>query len=263
MNMYVTLLERTDAWVIALALFVLMIVALWLGKIIGSRIRANGQADKFTEVTGISALLFFLLAFTFAMSGSRYDTRRSAVVEEANDIGTALLRSDLYPADERVLFRKDFKNYVEARIAFYNAGANEKAIRNTDSLSQAIAAKLWNHATRLSKDPANLEATRQMVPALNAMIDIITTRLYASKEKVPESILIMLFFLSCSCSFFGGYSAGRKGHIEWVTEIGFCFLISLVILFTLDLDRPRRGFVNLDVPNQAIVDLRKMFGENE
>jgi hypothetical protein len=73
----------------------------------------------------------------------------------------------------------------------------------------------------------------------------------------------MLFFLSCSCAFFGGYVAGRKDHIDWVAEIGFCFLISLVILFTLDLDRPRRGFVNLDVPNQAIVDLRKMFAENE
>ena len=259
-----TLLAQTDAWFIAFVLFAVMIVTLWLGKITGSRLRARNPAnDKYSEASGISALLFFLLAFTFAMSGSRYDTRRTIVVEEANDIGTALLRSDLYPANHRALFRNDFKKYVEARIAFYNAGVNETAIKKTDSLSQAIATKLWERAAFLSRDPVNFEATRQMVPALNTMIDIITTRMYASKERVPESILIMLFFLSASCAFIGGYTAGRKGHIEWVAEIGFCFLISLVILFTLDLDRPRSGFVNLDVPSQAIVDLRQMFGKNE
>jgi hypothetical protein len=44
------------------------------------------------------------------MSGERYDTRRKIIIEEANDIGTALLRSDLYPDSTRTLFRSDFRN---------------------------------------------------------------------------------------------------------------------------------------------------------
>ena len=43
-------------------------------------------------------------------------------MEEANDIGTAILRSDLYPDSIRNEFRKDFKNYVQARIEFFDAG---------------------------------------------------------------------------------------------------------------------------------------------
>ena len=42
-------------------------------------------------------LLGLLLAFTFGMASSRYDTRRQLVIEEANDIGTVILRTDFFP----------------------------------------------------------------------------------------------------------------------------------------------------------------------
>lgn len=253
-------LNQTEAWVIAFLLFILMLIASLVGKLTGSYIRNKKNAtEKVTETSGLIALLFFLLAFTFGMSGDRYDSRRKIVVEEANDIGTALLRSDLYPDSTRNLFRKDFKEYVETRISFYQVGADIKGVLKADSLSQVISSKLWKRACSLAKDPANLAATQQMIPALNTMIDVTTSRLAGEKAKVPESILIMLFFLALIISFYSGYSEGLKGRIDWLVQIGFCLLVSLVVLFTLDLDRPRRGFVNLDVPNQTIIDLRKNF----
>lgn len=91
------------------------------------------------------------------------------------------------------------------------------------------------------------------------MIDVTTSRLAGEKAKVPQSIILMLFFLAVISAFYGGYSEGRKGKMDWVVQIGFCLLVSLVIFFTLDLDRPRRGFVNLDEPNQTIIELRKNF----
>ncbi|MHC0440205.1 bestrophin-like domain [Flavobacterium sp. 3-210] len=253
-------LNQTDAGVIALLLFILMIISSFIGKKVGNYIRnKRPPTEKSTETSTLVALLFFLLAFTFGMSSDRYNSRRQVVVEEANDIGTAILRSDLYPDSTRALFRKDFKDYVEARISYYEAGPNIKGILKADSLSQVISGKLWKRATDLSKDPNNLAATQQMIPALNTMIDVTTTRLSGEKAKVPQSILIMLFFLSIITAFYGGYSEGRNGRIDWLIQIGFCLLVSLVVLFTLDLDRPRRGFVNLDAPNQTIIDLRKNF----
>jgi hypothetical protein len=91
------------------------------------------------------------------------------------------------------------------------------------------------------------------------MIDVTTSRLAGERAKVPESILIMLFLLALITAFYSGYSEGRKGKIDWLVQTGFCLLVSLVILFTYDLDRPRRGFVNLDGPNQTIIELRKNF----
>ena len=253
-------LNHTEAWVIALLLFILMLLSSFLGKQTGNYIRKkNNSEEKLPETSALIALLFFLLAFTFGMSGDRYDSRRKIVIEEANNIGTAILRSDLYPDSTRTLFRKDFKQYVETRISYYQAGADVNRILKADSLSQVISSKLWKRASQLSRDPANLAATQQMIPALNAMIDVTTSRLAGEKAKVPQSILVMLFSLAMISSFYSGYSEGRKGKMDWLVQIGFCLLVSLVILFTIDMDRPRRGFVNLDVPNQTIIDLRKNF----
>ncbi|MDQ6469869.1 hypothetical protein RB619_04365 [Flavobacterium sp. LHD-80] len=253
-------LIQTEAWVISLLLFILMLVSCFIGQKIGKYIRNKRPAEeKSAETSSLIALLFFLLAFTFGMSSDRYDSRRKIVVEEANDIGTALLRSDLYPDSTRTAFRKDFRDYVEVRISYYETGANLKGILKADSLSQIISAKLWKRASNLSKDPNHLAATQQMIPALNAMIDVASSRLAGEKAKVPQSILVMLFFLSIITAFYSGYSEGRNGRIDWLVQIGFCLLVSLVVLFTMDLDRPRRGFVNLDVPNQTIIDLRKNF----
>lgn len=258
--MHPSLLLRTDAVIVSIILFVLMILFTWIGKKTGSYYsKHHDEKVKLTETSSLTGLLFFLLAFTFGMSGNRFDTRRTIVIEEANDIGTAILRADLYPDNERILFRDDFKQYVEARIAYYEVGADIKGISDAMNLTQAIYEKLWNRAARLAKDPANIAATQQMIPALNTMIDITTTRLAGEKAKVPESILLMLFFLAVITAFYGGYIAGRKGSIDWLVETGFCLLVALVVMFTLDLDRPRRGFVNLDIPNQAIIDLRSNF----
>lgn len=253
-------LNHTEAWIIALLLFALMLISSFVGNRTGNYVRnKNNTEEKPTETSALIALLFFLLAFTFGMSGDRYDSRRKVIVEEANNIGTAILRSDMYPDSVRTLFRKDFKEYVETRISYYQVGADAKGILKADSLSQVISSKLWKRATSLSKDPENLAATQQMIPALNDMIDVTTLRLAGEKAKVPQSILVMLFFLATIIAFYGGYSEGRNGKMDWVVQIGFCVLVSLVVLFTLDLDRPRRGFVNLDVPNETIIDLRKNF----
>ena len=112
---------------------------------------------------------------------------------------------------------------------------------------------------KLSTDPKYIQATLLMTTALNEMIDINTTRFAGEKAKVPESIVWMLFALACINSFFSGYTGTMKGTLDWLVEIGFCLLISLVILFTLDIDRPRRGFVTLDATTQTIVDLRSNF----
>jgi len=258
--MDINILNETEAWIITLLLFLLMILSSFVGKLLGNHMRNKKDSEeKSIETSALTALLFFLLAFTFGMSGDRYDSRRKIVIEEANNIGTAILRSDLYPDSSKTLFRRDFKLYVEARISYYQAGADVKEVLKADSLSQEIASRLWKRASTLSKNPANLAATQQMIPALNNMIDIITSRSSGEKAKVPESIILMLFFLAMIIAFYGGYSEGRKGKMDWVVQLGFCLLVSLVILFTLDLDRPRRGFVNLDISNQTIIDLRRNF----
>ena len=55
----------------------------------------------------------------------------------------------------------------------------------------------------------------------------------------------MLAF-SVIISFFIGYNSGLEKKINTKFITGFCFLICIVILITLDFDRPRRGLIKLE-----------------
>lgn len=254
-----TLLSEFSSIGIALVLFFAMIVV----YLAGSRILANRKDSETSGGLGpvegsFLGLLALLLAFTFGISSSRYDTRRQIVVEEANDIGTAILRADLYAESERKLFRADFADYVEARISFYEAGLDKEKVVAADQLSADISAKLWKRAATLAQNRDSLIPSSQMIPALNNMIDIVTTRNAAGLATVPDSILWMLFALCLLSSFTVGYRQ-EKARSSLVVVIVLLSTLSASIFLILDLDRPRQGLINLDNANRNIIALRKMF----
>ncbi|HEY5748758.1 MAG TPA: hypothetical protein VIU12_21960 [Chryseolinea sp.] len=254
---------ETDAGVLVGILLVLMLVFIYLGRKVGlKRIKPNSENEAGARGTTISAmfgLLAFLLAFTFGMSASRYDTRRGNIVDEANAIGTAILRADLYPDTDRTAFRNDFHLYVEARIHYFEAGRDLVEVEKTKAQADRYGTQLWARATKLSLQPDRYVATMQMIPALNEMFDISSTRRMAELARVPDSIVSMLFVLSLASAFYLGYSSAGKGPLDWLVAIGFCVLTSVVVYITLDLDRPRRGFIQLTTSHQAMLELRKLF----
>ena len=256
-------LNEIDAWKISLILmcviFGLTILGYKIGKLRLTKLKVKGLQESSSSFGSLSGLLFLLLAFTFGMSVNRYDTRRQIIVEEANAIGTALLRADLYAENVRLQFRNDFQQYVEARVNYYAAGRNAAKIKRSNSISHNISKRLWNRATKLSFYHVNSEATRQMIPALNEMFDLTTTRSASEKAKIPDSIIWLLFSLACITFFYSGYSSALKGSIDWLVEFGLCLMISFTVLFIFDLDRPFRGLVTLDESNKNIIELRNSF----
>lgn len=220
--------------------------------------RLQDKEANFGPVEGaVTGLLALLLAFTFSLSASRYDARRQVIVQEANAIGTATLRSDLYPEPERSAFRADFKEYVEARIAFYAAGTDKEKLQAAHDLSTSISRRLWKRAADLAQDRDSIIRSNNMVPALNQMIDLVATRNIAGLATVPDSILWVLFALCILCSSMLGFSQGRK--LPWWTAMIFILTCSASVLLILDFDRPRRGSITLDTANSGIIALRNLF----
>ena len=116
------LLLATDSWIIVILLFILMLIFIYLGYKFGKSVKKkSGDSSGSLLTSGIYSLMGLLLAFTFTMSGTRFDSRIKIIVEEANDIGTAILRIQMYPDSIRTLFKEDFKNYVDARIEYAEA----------------------------------------------------------------------------------------------------------------------------------------------
>src|SRR5439155_1450024 len=103
----------------AIGLFAAMLVALELGRRIGTRRLAAlppGTSWEIGTLDGaVFGLLGLLIAFTFSGAVSRFEARRHLVVEETNAIGTAYLRLDLLPVAAQPAMRAAFRRYLDPR----------------------------------------------------------------------------------------------------------------------------------------------------
>jgi hypothetical protein len=239
---------------------VMMGIALWLGRMaamVHARYAGEQPDNSKTLISSLFALTAFILGFSFSMSASRYENRRMAIVEEANAIGTAILRADLYPDSVRGLLRSQFKTYLNHRIAFFTVGAQYDSALYWENEASKTASQLWGTATQYARSTKELISTNQMIPALNAAFDAATTRHYELIAKVPTSIMYMLFLLAIMSAFFSGFN-GPSEKINKFVSATFCLMTVLVIYLILDLDRPRRGTIRFDDTHQAIESLRSL-----
>jgi len=254
-------LNRMEAPVLGLLLLIAMVAAVIVGRRAGKKWNKEGPELKggvsslFGAVFALSGLI---LAFTFGMSNTRLQRVRSVVESEANDIGTAILRSDLYVDSVRDGFRADFKDYLEAVIAFYQHAANLNELSKVKEDAHKAEARLWARATYQARTTNILIPAQQMVPALNNMFDIAQTREIVLKSKVPDLVLHMLFVCVIAGCFIGGFTSGRFGYREWVIVSGFVIVTAMVVYTTIDLARPLRGFIQDEAGQEAMVELRRL-----
>lgn len=253
-----SLVYRIDARVLVAALAVAMFAAAALGLRIAKRYPMRGEIDTTLEAS-IFALLGLLLAFTFNMAGARYDNQRKLIAEEANTIGTATLRADMYPDEDRIGFRKDFRDYLESRIADQEAGADIPRILAARERSAAASKLLWARASRIAQDPKFLVQSNQMIPALNQMFDAASRRFAAERARVPDDIVYLIFASCIGAAFLYAYVSECLQKFEWSLAVGFVVVAAAVVYVTLELDRPRRGAVDVRASEQSLVELRALF----
>jgi len=160
------------AGLVVLAILGSMFLLLELGYRIGRRHREEGWRQGLgTLEGGVFGLMGLLLAFTFSGAASRFDARRTLIVEEANDIGTAWLRIDLLPVDAQRAIRDSFRSYVDARIATYRAMPDYRVAMEHNARMEQLQGVIWQQATTATRE--GWVGPNLLLPALNAMFDII------------------------------------------------------------------------------------------
>ena len=246
----------------ALGLFLGMLILLEVGRRIGARRLAadpqGAEAGVGTVQGAVFALLGLLIAFTFSGAASRFDTRRQLIVEETNDIGTAYLRLDLLPVDAQPGLREKFRAYVDARLEIYRKLPDMAAVQEEMAKANRLQVEIWRQSVAASRAPgASAAAPVLLPPALNAMIDITTTRTMAAQIHPPMIIFALLFGLALVSSLLVGYGmAGSKAR-NWLHMLGLSFVMAVSVYVILDLEYPRLGFIRVDDFDQALVDLRE------
>ncbi len=253
-------------FLLTLGLFLGMLLFLEIGR--RSSIRrmkedAGAAGEGVGAVDGaVFALLGLLIAFTFSGASSRFDTRRQLIVEETNDIGTAYLRLELLPADAQPALRESFRRYLDARIGVYRKLPDITAAKEELAKANAWQVQIWRQAVAASQAKgAPPAAPILLLPALNAMIDITTTRTMATLMHPPLVVFAMLFGLALAASLLAGYGmTGSKG--SWLHMLGFALVMAVAVFVILDIEYPRAGLIRVDAFDQALVDLRESMNGN-
>ena len=241
------------------ALFVGMVVMIELGRLFGrwGRIDEASQTARTAIGGAVYGLLALLIAFTFSGAATRFDSRRYLIVDEANAIGTAYLRLDLLPPDAQPSLRDLFRRYVDSRIATYRNVPDAAAAQAEIDRGIAIQGEIWRQGVAGCRRPENPLATcNLLLPALNAVIDLNTTRTMANKIHPPMIVFAMLLGLALITALLTGYDLSHAEKRDWVHVLGFALILSVTVYVILDIEYPRLGFIRIDAIDEVMLQLR-------
>ena len=249
------------AFALAGGLFAGLLLFQDIGRRIGRRRLAadpeGARADAGAVEGAVFGLLGLLLAFSFSGAAARFDGRRQLVVEEANAIGTAWLRLDLLPAESRARAQGLFRQYLDSRLATYRKLPDTAAAMEELANSNRLQQKIWNEAVAGSGQESAPPTRMLLLPALNQMIDITTTRTMATQMHPPGVIFAMLFLLALAGSLLAGYGMASSTRRNWIHLLGFAVTLAIAVYIILDLEYPRLGLIRVDRFDQVLVDLRQ------
>jgi hypothetical protein len=146
---------------------------------------------------------------------------------------------------------------VDSRLDVYQKLPDIEASKAALASSTKLQGEIWNQAVAAGRmEGAPPAATMLLLPALNQMIDITTTRTMAAQIHPPLVIFAMLFALALAGALLAGYGmAGGKSR-SWIHMIGFAAVMAGAVNVIIEIEYPRMGLVRVDAFDQALVQLR-------
>ena len=247
---------RFSSWELGLILLAVVLGTMAIGLVLGRYLRHRSEHLR-EPVSVLQAALLGLvglvLAFGLALAVGRYEARRTAVVDEANAIGTTYLRAQTLAEPIRTQSLERLVRYTDTTIVISNAVPGSAEEREAETTGDRLQRELWGLAGQELDEAPVASAPRLYVESLNEMFDAETTRIGALDNRVPGPVLavevggaaVALALLAFYLAILG------RGVVTVMLAAG---LITVLLLVTFDLDRPTRGLIQ--VPDTPLVNLR-------
>ncbi|GGJ24649.1 hypothetical protein GCM10011320_34920 [Neoroseomonas lacus] len=224
-----------------------------LGAWLGNRAQRRGsKAEDLGMLAGSAlGLLALLLAFSFSLALSRFDTRRSMVLHEANAIGSTANFALMLPEPARQPIFDLLREYTAVRTGLgrpYDVAKLEQDVAR----SVALQGRLWQIAVEVTAaSPQSLPVYR-FVGSLNEMNNVHESRITAIRYRIPGEVMVMLFGVAMMAMALTGFHSGVRGARRPVATVLMAMTVGVVMTLVADLDRPARGFIK--VPVQPLID---------
>jgi hypothetical protein len=252
---------RLSSPALIVVLLVIIVGSSLAGLLVGRSRREHHHGLK--ESSGVlqGALLGFMglvLAFGLSLALGRYEDRRTAVVDDANAIGTTYLRAQTLSEPMRSRSLPLLVAYTDAEMRLTDEVSGSDGARATVAQGSALQNRLWALAGQAVRQEPTATAPRLYEESLNEMIDQQTVRVAGLSNRVPTEVLLLELIGAAGAMFLVGLHVGLLGRSLTPLLLAAC-LVTFLLYVTFDLDRPTRGFIK--VPDAPLAALRASMDE--
>jgi hypothetical protein len=232
-----------DIHIVAVALGVAMLVAWQIGRRMGGRLRGKEgvKPSKFDDAS--IGLLGLLLAFSFGTAIAKHDQRRLAVVADANAIGDLYTCASLLKEPSRTKLQNVIRQYAQLRLDLSRGrprpGDLEEALAKFGSMHDqmtTLVSEAVSEGTPIAGSLAN---------ALNSVTSNQTSRLAAYRDRLPATVVFLLYISAIAAALLIGREQGVEGNTDLAGTVCFILLVSIALYVTQDLNRPESGLIGV------------------
>ena len=238
---------QLSTWALGLILFAVVLGTTVAGVLLGRSLRHRSESLRDPLAVLQAALLGvvgLILAFGLALAVGRYESRRAAVVEEANAIGTTYLRAQTLAEPVRTQSLELLARYTDTSIRLAGSVPQTPAERQAIADGQQLQRQLWGLAGRALDAAPTASAPRLYVESLNQMIDMQTVRVSGLNNRIPGAVLALeVASAAVALGLLAFYLAILGRGV--LTVLLAAALITVLLLVTFDLDRPTRGLIRI------------------
>lgn len=232
--------------------FLFSVVVLWVAARMGAWLGARrplreGEREDFNVVQAATlTLLALIIGFSFSMSTSRYDLRKSYEEAEASAIGTEYVRAGLLPAAEAAAVRSQLRKYVDLRMSFYLT-RNQSELDQINTDTAQLQSDMWSTV----QGPALSQPNPVIALAVSGMNDVLNSQGYTRAawwNRIPASAWALMISIAVCCNLLVGYgNRSKRAALLFVMPL----VISISFLLIADIDSPRGGFIHVAPQNLA------------
>ncbi len=253
------ILFQTSQWVILLVFLALLLAGSEAGFRLGRRAQSKiGESTK-SQISAVEAailvLLGLLLGFTMSMAVSRFEARKQVVLEEANAIGTAYLRTRLLPAPDGPAIADLLRQYVDVKLDYMRVGLDMGQLLAKRAQAARLQQEFWSRAVAYAQRDPSPARVGLLLQSLNQVIDMEAAHWMTFHNHVPDTVIYVNALVSLLAVLLVGYTFGLQGRRQLFSMCLLALAIAVVLLVIVDLDRSLRGIIQ--VSQQPLIELQQ------
>jgi hypothetical protein len=197
-----------------------------------------------TITAGMLGLLAFTLSLTINIAQNRYEARRSLVLQEANAVQAAWLRSKLIGGEQGSAVTAMIEEFAKVQLAYISTSRFEDEA-GLIARKTALEAQIWHAMQGLTREQPP-SATSGLALALTEMFGAARAERFAFASQVPANMTWMLMAGSVLAIGALGYHLKMSGHRHIVLTWLLLVMWAGGIVLIADLNRPRVGAIRVD-----------------